>query len=93
MACPEKAVENLEATHLAYLQQNNVRMEGEPKIVEISPLVSIHGENLNRLKNITLQLPCLILDQSEVNQPYEVISEGVGKLHQPINGFIVYLYL
>lgn len=68
-------------------------MEGEPKSVEISPLVSVHGENLSRLRNITLQLPCLILDQSEVDQPYEVISEGVGRLHQPMNGFIVYLYL
>ena len=93
VACPEKAVENLEATHLAYLQQNNVIVEGEPKSVEISPLVSVHGENLSRLRNITLQLPCLILDQSEVDQPYEVISEGVGRLHQPMNGFIVYLYL
>lgn len=76
-----------------YLQHNQALIEGEPRVVEISPLVSVRGEGLQRLKGVDIHLPCLIYDQSEVNQPYEVIAEGVGKLLQPVEGYVVYLFL
>lgn len=86
-------MQSIEAVHLAYLQHHQALLEGEPRVVEISPLVSVRGEDLERLKGVDLHLPCLIYDRTEVNQPYEVISEGVGKLCQPVEGYVVYLFL
>ena len=84
---------SIEATHLAYLQHNQALIEGESRVVEISPLVSVRGEDLQRLRGVEIHLPCLIYDRSEVDQPYEVVAEGVGKLLQPVEGYVVYLFL
>lgn len=35
---------------------------------QISPLVSFDGENLERLQNQKLELPCFICDKSEVSE-------------------------
>lgn len=98
IATPEKAVEALSEGHLAYLKEYGIRVchssESVPCLVEISPLVSIREEGLDKLKNVELMVPCSVYDRSEVElteENHQMITDTVALLHERDNTRFIYV--
>lgn len=93
IATPEKAVEALANSHLVYLQKNGIKVTSsnpcENGLIEISSLVSIREEGLHKLQGITLELPCVVYDASEVElkkESYTVLSDSLVILTEKREG-------
>ena len=98
IATPEKAVEALSESHLAYLEECEIACcpsnEKTPCLIEISPLVSIRDEGLDKLKEIQLSLPCSVYDRSEVElttENHRMLTDTVAILNEKENTRFVYV--
>ena len=100
IASPEKVVEHVTNQHLRFLLRAGAILEGvteeDTGQVEISPLVSAHGEGLEPFSGVQVKLPCCVLDESEVDLRMiksEPINERLHLLNDRNGDYYQYVLL
>lgn len=100
IASPEKVVEHVTSQHLRFLLQAGAILEGvteeDTNLVEISPLISAHGEGLESFSGVRMKLPCCVLDESEVDLKMvknEAINDRVRLLYDRNGDYYQYVLL
>ena len=84
-------------SHLTYLQKNGIEITSSNSgnsLIELSSLVSIRDEGLYKLKGVSLMLPCILYDSSEVNlkeETYTVLSDSVMLLTEKREDRFIYV--
>jgi UDP-N-acetylglucosamine/UDP-N-acetylgalactosamine diphosphorylase len=65
---PDTSRADIMAQHVDYVEKVGGNVVGEePLVFEISPLVTYTGEGLERLKGVSIQAPCLISSQADLD--------------------------